>query len=150
MFLNRIAMKNQYTAKAITTIHASTSEVWNALTTPELVKQYFFGTDLHTSWEVGSPIEFTGEWQGQQYTDKGTVLAAEPNHVLEYSYLSSMSGLEDVPENYASIRYELSAEGEATHLEIHQDNIATKEAAEHSRQNWQMVLAQLKQLVEQR
>jgi Uncharacterized conserved protein len=143
-------MKNQYTAKAITTIKAPASEVWDALTKPELVKQYFFGTDLHTNWEVGGPIEFTGEWEGKQYKDKGTILAAEPNRVLEYSYWSSMSGTEDVPENYANVRYELSSEGDATHLEIHQDNIATEEAAEHSKQNWQKVLDELKGLVEQK
>lgn len=142
-------MKNQYTATAITTIQAPTDRVWEALTKPEIVKEYFFGTDLKTDWEVGGPVEFTGEWDGHKYKDKGTVLVAEPNRILEYSYLSSMSGLEDVPENYANVRYELSSEGDdATHLQIMQDNIATEEAAEHSKQNWQKVLNDLKALVE--
>jgi uncharacterized protein YndB with AHSA1/START domain len=32
--------------------------VWRALTEPELVKEYFFGTTLVTDWAVGSPIVY--------------------------------------------------------------------------------------------
>ena len=30
------------------------SKVWDALTKPEIIKQYFFGTDTITTWEKGS------------------------------------------------------------------------------------------------
>ena len=49
-----------------------------AIIDPVKVKQYFFGTDLVTNWEVGKPIFFRGEWEGQAYEDKGTVLQFEP------------------------------------------------------------------------
>ncbi|MFY8036896.1 MAG: SRPBCC domain-containing protein, partial [Cyclobacteriaceae bacterium] len=46
-------------------INASSQKVWTALTDPEMVKQYFFGTKLQTTWKVGDPITFSGEWEGK-------------------------------------------------------------------------------------
>ena len=54
----------------------------------------------------------------------------------------------DIPENYHTVRYELSAEGVGTRLTIIQDNNDTQEAAEHSEQNWKTVLDGLKKLLE--
>ena len=57
-------MKNKTKPHADITIHASISKVRDALTNPEILKQYFFGTDTITDWKPGSPIKFKGEWQG--------------------------------------------------------------------------------------
>ena len=86
-------------------IAAPADKVWAALITPELVQQYFFGTRLVTDWQVGSPIYFRGEWGGKPYEDKGTVFEFYPPKKPVYNYLSSWSGKEDVPENYANISY---------------------------------------------
>lgn len=58
-------METQFKVQYKTTINAPLEKVWKALTEPEIVKQYFFGTDLVTDWKVGSPIIFQGEWEGQ-------------------------------------------------------------------------------------
>ena len=50
-------------------INAPVEQVWKALTDPELIKQYFFGTQTETSWKVGTPIYFRGEWDGKPYED---------------------------------------------------------------------------------
>jgi uncharacterized protein YndB with AHSA1/START domain len=42
-------------------IRASVEAVWDAITKPEIVKQYFFGTNLVTDWKPGSPLFFRGE-----------------------------------------------------------------------------------------
>ena len=52
------------------TIRAPIEEVWNALTTPEQIKRWFFGVDTETDWQVGSPLVHRGEWQGKRYEDK--------------------------------------------------------------------------------
>ena len=70
-------------------IKAPLEKVWEALTSPEIVKQYFFNTDLVTTWEIESPIYFQGEWEGQKYQDKGKVLEYEHNKRLAFSYLAS-------------------------------------------------------------
>jgi uncharacterized protein YndB with AHSA1/START domain len=141
-------MKNTFVAKASTKINASPSKVWEALTKPELIKQYLFGTEVTTDWKVGSPITYKGIWQGKAYEDKGKILEVEPERLLVSTFWSALSGLPDIPENYNTVRYELSPEDGGTRLSIIQDNNATQEAAEHSEQNWNIVLDGLKKLLE--
>jgi uncharacterized protein YndB with AHSA1/START domain len=142
-------MDDTYIAAATVTINAPTSKVWDALTQPELIKQYLFGTEVTTDWRVGSPITYRGTWEGQEYEDRGKILQIEPGKLLVSTYWSAFSGLPDVPENYQTVRYELAAEGSGTRLTITQDNNATQEAASHSEQNWKMVLDGLKKLLEE-
>jgi uncharacterized protein YndB with AHSA1/START domain len=74
--------------RASVTIDAPIDEVWNALTTPELIKRWFFGVDTETDWQVGSPLVHRGEWQGKPYEDKGTILASEPPTKLVHTHWS--------------------------------------------------------------
>ena len=141
-------MEKRYIAKTSITINTTTEKVWKALTTPELIRQYLFGTQVTTDWQVGSPITYRGEWQGKAYEDKGKILEIEPERLLVSTYWSSLTGLADTPENYNTVRYELSGEGSRTYLTIIQDNNPTQEDASHSEQNWKMVLNTIKQLLE--
>jgi uncharacterized protein YndB with AHSA1/START domain len=141
-------MNNKYTAKATITINATTSKVWDALTKPDLIKQYLYGTEVTTDWQVGSPITYKGVWQGKAYEDKGIVLRREPGKVLVSTFWSSLEGLPDIPENYKTVGYELSPEGDKTRLTITQDNNDSPDEAKHSEQNWQAVLDGIKQLLE--
>jgi len=139
---------NPLLAQATVTINASNVKVWEALTKPDLIKQYFFGTTVTTDWQVGSPIIYAGEWQGKAYQDKGIILQVEPGKLLVSTYWSSMAGLPDLPENYKTVRYELSLETNGTRLTLTQNNNANLEEANHSSQNWQMVLEGIKKLLE--
>jgi uncharacterized protein YndB with AHSA1/START domain len=141
-------MKNNITGKVSTNIHAPVQEVWDALTRPELIKQYFFGTNAVSDWKAGSPIVFKGEWQGKSYEDHGTILKTVPNKLFSYSYWSSMSGMEDKSENYVTITYELSGKGDNTTLSIIQENIPDEKMKEHSAENWKKVMEALKKLLE--
>lgn len=140
-------METHFKIKYTATIDAPIEKVWDALTNPEIVKQYFFGTDLLTSWKVGTPIVFQGEWEGQKYKDKGEVLEYEHNKKLAYSYLSNWSGKEDLPENYLWVCYEVKPVGAKTELAIHQSNY-DEERAKHSEGNWVMLVAELKKIIE--
>ena len=135
-------------AKASTTISASASEVWDALTNPDMLKQYFFGTNAISDWKEGSPLEFRGSWEGKEYADKGTILKSDPPKLFQYTYLSSMSGLADAPENYMNISYELLEDNGETTLTVKQENVANEEARKHSEENWKNVLKDLKALLE--
>jgi uncharacterized protein YndB with AHSA1/START domain len=137
-----------YSASATTLIRSSRAKVWRALTEPALVKQYFFGTELETTWQIGTPVFFRGKWEGKAYEDRGTVLTVEPERVLAYNYWSSFSGHEDKPELRHIVRFELKPEGDATRLDVSQSNVDTQERADHSKKNWQGVLEKLKQFVE--
>ncbi|HTP10210.1 MAG TPA: SRPBCC family protein [Anaerolineae bacterium] len=141
-------MTGPFVAKAAITIEAPTAKVWNALTQPELIKQYLFGATVTTDWKVGSPITYEGVWEGKAYKDKGQILEIEPEKLIVSTFWSALSGLPDAPENYQTVRYELSAEGNHTKLIVIQDNNATQAEADHSAQNWSMVLNEMKKLLE--
>ncbi|MBP9689382.1 MAG: SRPBCC domain-containing protein, partial [Bacteroidia bacterium] len=80
-------MQTDYKITYNTTVNAPIEKVWDALINPEIVKQYFFGTELIANWAVGNDIIFKGEWEGEQYQDKGEILTFVPNKELSYSYL---------------------------------------------------------------
>ena len=136
-------------ASVSTTITARSADVWQALVTPAAIKQYMFGTTVTSDWVVGSPISWKGEWQGRAYEDKGIILQVVPERVLEYSHFSPLAGVPDVPENYHVVTVELSPDGERTRVALSQDNNLTERARERSERNWGMMLAALKQFLEQ-
>lgn len=135
-------------AKQSVKVDAPTSKVWDALVNPAMIKQYMFGTTAASDWKPGSPITFSGEWQGKPYKDKGVILRAEPGRVLEYTHYSPLSGQPDVPENYHTVTIELSEQNGGTTVVLSQDNNATEQEREHSEKNWAGVLSGLKKLLE--
>jgi uncharacterized protein YndB with AHSA1/START domain len=141
-------MKYSYEAKATTVINASASKVWDALTKPELIKQYLFDTEVITDWKVGSPITYKGEWEGKTFEDKGQILKFDPEKTLVSMHWSPLSGVPDIPENYHTVAYQLSEKNGATEVTITQDHNATKEEADHSTQNWKTVLDGMKKMLE--
>jgi uncharacterized protein YndB with AHSA1/START domain len=135
-------------AKATITIRAPAPRVWEALTNPMLIKQYLFGTEVTSDWQVSSPIIYRGLWRDKPYEDKGRVLQNEPGRLLVSTFWSSLSGLPDLPENYKTVRYELFPQGNTTRLTLTQDNNSTQEEASHSAENWKTVLEGMKKLLE--
>jgi uncharacterized protein YndB with AHSA1/START domain len=143
-------MTDDFIAEKRITVHAPVEAVWRALTDPELVKEYMYGTHLETDWKVGSPIAWKGEWKGNAYEDKGTVLAYDPNRLLTVTHWSPMDGSEDKPENYRTVSYELAERDGDTILTLKQDNNPTQEAADTmAEQNWGPVLEGLRAVAEQ-
>jgi len=141
-------MNNTFTAQAKTIIHAPASKVWDALTKPELIKQYLFGSDVISDWKVGSPITYRGEWQGKPFEDKGEILKVEPEKILVSTHWSPLSGVPYSPENSHTVTYKLNGNGDSTELTIIQDNNANEKEKAESEQNWRTVLDGMKKLLE--
>jgi len=135
-------------ARASLTVDAPRAKVWDALVNPKAIKQYMFGAAVVSDWREGSPIVWKGEWQGNPYEDKGTLLEVEPGRTLRYSHFSPLSGLPDEPGNYHTVTIELSGEGNQTRVALTQDNNPTDEARVHSEKNWGMMLAALQKFLE--
>jgi uncharacterized protein YndB with AHSA1/START domain len=141
-------MNKKFTAEVMGTINAPAAKVWEAFTTPRLLKQIFFGADVTSDWKVGSSIIYKGEWQGKPYEDKGIILKFKPEKLLVTTHWSPLSGVPDVPENYHTVSYKLSGSGNSTKLTITQDNNATEDEKMHSEQNWKMMLDGVKIMLE--
>jgi hypothetical protein len=72
----------------------------------------------------------------------------KPEHLMQYTHFSPLTGLPDKPENYHTVTIELTPEGERTQVALSQDNNATEKAREHSTKNWEMMLTSLRQVLE--
>jgi uncharacterized protein YndB with AHSA1/START domain len=129
-------------------IDAAPQDVWDALTDPDQIAKYMFGSRVESDWVEGSPITWKGEYQGKAYEDRGEIVEVDPGRRLTLTHFSPMSGADDVPANYHTLVYELERHGSQTHLSLSQDNNKSDEEAEHSRANWEKMLGELKRVVE--
>lgn len=135
-------------SKSSIKIKASASRIWEILVTPEIAKSYFFGAEIETDWKVGSPITFTGEYNGNKYQEKGTLLIVAPNTQLQYSHWSNFDGLPDEPENYRTWTFDLEEMNGMSQLSISEDNIPTEKQKNRSDEFWAEVLLKIKHLAE--
>lgn len=142
-------MRRDHVAKASTTIHASSSAVWNALVDREAIREYMFGAEVESDWREGSRIVWKGEFKGRPFEDKGEVLEVVHNRRLRYSHFSPLSGSPDRPESYHTVTIDLARDHEGTHVVLTQDNNPDEKAKQHSEQNWARMLEGLKKYVEQ-
>lgn len=141
-------MPRKFTAKTSVPVKASVDNVWKALTDPDIIRQYLFGTDTKAEWKKGGSITYTGVWEGKSYEDKGTVVEIIPGKLLHTTFYSPNSGLPDLPENYANVIYEITPEKDVTLLTISQDNLNDEESRQKAVSNWDHVLQSFKETVE--
>jgi uncharacterized protein YndB with AHSA1/START domain len=129
-------------------IQAPVEKVWKALTTPEIIRQYYFGTHAVSDWKKGSIIDYTGEWQGKPYHDKGIIREIVPGKMMTISHWSDRSGKPDIPENYSDHSYYLEPANHGTQLTISQDDqFKTEESRNQAWKHWDMVMEGLRKVV---
>jgi len=143
-------MKPSYSVQKSITINAPADRVWESLISPKIIEQYMFGTQVVSTWKKGDTVIYKGQWDGQPFEDRGTILVVEPSKTLQFSFFSASSGLEDRPENYSLITYEIKLKDDSsTTLLVTQDNNPTQEAADLAAASWEMTLKQIKGILEQ-
>jgi uncharacterized protein YndB with AHSA1/START domain len=134
------------------TIKAPPYKVWDTLTNTDLMKQWMGEPEMQieviTDWKVGSPIVIKG-FHHVKFENKGTVLHYDPNKMLKYNYLSSISRLADQPEHYTSIEFTLSPEEDQTRLILTLSNFPTESIFKHVGFYWRTTIHMMKNLAEQ-
>src|SRR3954468_15322669 len=136
------------TSESAVKILAPAKQVWLALTSAPLVKQWQYGSDLLTTWEVGASIVFRNEWNGQVFEQKGEVLEFLPQSRLKYSLFVPRPDLQDIPEHHFFMTYELVESDGATTLIIRQEDPRPSAPDESAGGDGPDVLSTLKELVE--
>jgi uncharacterized protein YndB with AHSA1/START domain len=129
-------------------ILAPLARVWDALVDPAQIEQWLNGAHIETTWQVGSPITFSGAVEGMTYRDKGVVSQFEPRRRLQYTHWSKWSRLPDTPDNYSLITLTVEPEQNGTLLAVRHEHFVTDEMFDHAKFHWQMTLAVLKEMVE--
>lgn len=130
------------------TIQATVEKVWDTITNPISVKLWQYGSDLLTTWEIGSDIIFSTEWEGKIFEQWGKVLDFRPCELVKYSLFAPRPDLEDKPENYFIMSYFLTNENGYIKLEIIQEDNRPGAVQEEIQGEENPVLLSLKQLAE--
>ncbi|MGN6510029.1 MAG: SRPBCC family protein [Chitinophaga sp.] len=129
-------------------IAAPLEKVWQFVTSPAGMKAYLFGTNAVSDWKVGSLIRFTGEWEGKEYEDKGTIEVLDPGKTFEYTYYSAFSGVPDQSENYTVVRMDFEPVGTGTRLTLKHSNFPTETAYQNTEKHWELALDIIKDKTE--
>ncbi len=87
--------------------------VWEALTTPEGLREWLLCTEARIDGHVGGRIEMVSG--PPAYRSTGTILAWEPPRLLEYEW--NVAPVPEMPRGEQAIfRYQLEPDGDATRL----------------------------------
>jgi len=141
-------MSSNYKINREVRIKANKSEIWKALTTPELIKQYLMGANAISEWKVGSKIVYQGNFNGIEFRDEGIIDILDFEKRYQYSYWSKNHGTENKPENYVSISYMIIDDNDEVILKLTQSNYKSRKIAEGMEQIWDLILGNLKMYLE--
>lgn len=138
------------------TIDAPAPRVWDALVNPEQTKQYMFGCEALSDWNVGSELLWKGEHEGKEIIwVKGEILDIEPGKFLRYTTIDPHSNIDDIADNYLQVTYDLVPQGEKTLLKVSQGDYSGVAEGERRYQDsynngegWNPILVEIKKLVE--
>ena len=151
-------MDKQLIVKNSIAINAPASKVWDALTNPEQTKKYMFGCETISDWKPGSPLLWRGEYEGTEMVFvKGNIVSIEPGKFLAYTTIDPNSTtVEDIPENYLTVTYDLREQDGQTTLNVTQGDYSKVADGEKRYQDtynngegWNPILIQIKKLVEE-
>jgi uncharacterized protein YndB with AHSA1/START domain len=141
-------MEREHVSRASIEIEASRAAVWDALVNPATAKEYLFGAKVHSDWNEGSPITFTGQFNGRSYHEKGTILQYQPERLLQYSHWSDLEQLPDIQENYRHWTFRIESGSSGVVLSVVEDNIPDDTKRARSDDFWSGVLTTIKRIVE--
>jgi uncharacterized protein YndB with AHSA1/START domain len=134
-------------------INAQPSEVWHALTNPEVMAKWMGEPEMdlkvHTDWKVDSPILITG-FHHVKFENRGVVLACDKERRLSYSHLSSVSRLLDKPKNHSILEFVLTPMDKQTQLTLSIKNFPTESIFKHLAFYWKATVVTIKETVENR
>lgn len=140
-------MSKKFVVEKSVKFYADSSNVWEALTHPEITKKYFFNCEALSDWKVGSPILFKMTSDGKEIVPvKGIITAIEPGSLLKYTCFSPE--FENVPSKHTTVTYQLSSENDVTTLSVTQGEFCDEETYNHTDASWDTVLDGLKMMLE--
>jgi len=128
----------------VTYIRTTPEKIWDALTTREIQRQYWFGIHQESEWKPGA--SWTMYMADARVADAGEILEAErPRKIVIKWRNEFLPELKDA--GFTRCTYEIEAQGEVTKLtvvheagaQIFIDKVST---------GWPMILSSLKSLLE--
>ena len=128
-------------------INAPQEQVWDAITNPEIVAQFFHGAQVESTYEVGTPIRSLSPDRSETWGEN-TVLECDPPRRLVHTWRSLYEpGMAAEPESRVTWEIEAMPNNLAKLTLIH-DQLEASPKTAASVQGWSYILSNLKTVVE--
>ena len=130
----------------VTYIRTTPEALWQALTTPEFISQYWLGVRAEAEWKAG------GAWSlvfpDGRVADSGEILEFDPPRRLAIKWRNEFMP-ELTAEGWSHCLFELEPQGEAVKLSVvHSIPREKSKLVEAVSGGWPMILSNLKSLLE--
>jgi uncharacterized protein YndB with AHSA1/START domain len=128
-------------------IRTTPEKLWEAITRPELTRQFFHGSSVKSDWKVGSPV--THEIDGKAALE-GKVLEIDPPRKLVTTFAARWAHSDDsVKDRPSRVTWLIEPRGEACKLTLVHDDFEGETATYKGvGPGWNPVLSGLKTLLE--
>ncbi len=116
-----------------------------------------FGCETVSDWKPGSALEWKGNYEGKEMVFvKGKIADTNPGRLLAYTTIDpNNSAMEDKPENYLTVTYDLKEENDQTTLTVTQgdynkvaDGESRYKEASNDGEGWNPILVEIKKIAE--
>ncbi|MCU0325378.1 MAG: SRPBCC domain-containing protein, partial [Spirosomaceae bacterium] len=130
-------------------INANAAKVWDALVNPAQTKKYMFGCETVSDWQVGSKLDWRGNYEGQEMVFvTGRIINIISERLLAYTTFDPNGMIEDILENHTTVTYSLESAENLTLLRVTQGDFSTVadgqrrfEEVYNNGEGWQPILA---------
>ena len=134
-------------------IQASADKVWAALTQSEWTRQYMYGCNVESTWEIGAPVLWVGAADGITYV-QGNLLEWKENEKLVYTVIAPNADYPLSPENHLEVEFFLLSNEIGTKIHVQQGDFTQVADGAQRWQDvvgnggWLPVLETIKKLIE--
>ena len=129
----------------VTYIRTTPERLWDALTTPKIIRQYRFGMSVESEWKVGSTWRMYADGS---LMDSGEILESVPPKRLVMSWLNEWKP-EFKAEGYSRFVCEIEPVGASAKLTLtHSIERPDSKFIAGVSEGWPMVISNLKSLLE--
>ena len=130
----------------VTYIRTTETKLWDALTKPEFIREYWFGFRAESDWKKGSSWSLVSP--DGNTMDAGEILEAEPPKKLVIKW-QHQSRPELRAEGPSRATFEISAQGDTVKLTVtHEIDKTPSQLIDAVSGGWPAILASLKSLLE--
>jgi uncharacterized protein YndB with AHSA1/START domain len=125
-------------------IETTPEKLWEALTSSEFSKRYWFGTELRSDWKVGSPLALV---MNGTATDTGEILEADRPRRLSYTFhhVTSEAARKERP---SKVVFNLEPHGKLVKLTLTHEDFEAGSFLDGISKGWPAILSSLKSLLE--
>jgi len=129
-------------------IKAPPERIWEAITTPEMIAKYFFGTRTESTFEAGSRIRSLSPDRSKLWTDN-EVLESDPPRRLVHTW-RSLYNEELAAEEESRVTWEIEPQdGGYSKLTVIHDRLeGAPRTAQSVSGGWMLIISGLKTLLE--